>query len=290
MGNNPQEKSQTRKLRLQEFDENTNECLTKYPADPSANSKNPAMNTMPSSSAHESLLTALAASDSVAWCYLPITTENVLSVSHEFLAQWSIPAVSSNLPQLSRAMLAQSFAEQGIDADQFFRFIAETGGSVGRNLLLVRSDSKRINASITPVAEGPILLGHLVRFREAVDANVIETILREIAVAQRRLDVLSLREKEILRLVFEGRTNKSISITTNISEKTVEKHRARIMQKLNLNCTAELFRLVSKAMLMTHRDPMPVPSTNGTSVSSNVVPPPNFPLGNTVKPATELPR
>lgn len=248
------------------------------------------MNTLLSSSAHESLLTALAASDSVAWCYLPITSESVLSVSHEFLAQWNIPVVSTSLPQLSRAMLAQSFAGQGIDADQFFRFVAETAGSAGRSLLLVRSDSKRITASITPVAEGPILLGHLVRFREAVDANVIDTILREISVAQRRLEVLSLREKEILRLVFEGRTNKAISIATSISEKTVEKHRARIMQKLNLNCTAELFRLVSKAMLMTHRDPMPVPASNGAPVSSNLVPPPNFPLGNAVKPATDLPR
>ncbi|MFO0980067.1 MAG: helix-turn-helix transcriptional regulator [Planctomycetaceae bacterium] len=247
------------------------------------------MNISTLSSAHESLLTALAASDPAAWCFLATDPQSPLAASHEFVAQWNLESGSAGLNLLNRSTLAQSFSGQGIDAEQFFRFVAESGSSI-RSLHLVRSDSKRINATITPVASGPVLVGHLVRFREAVDANVIETILREIAFAKRRLDVLSSREKEILDLVFEGRTNKAISIATSISEKTVEKHRARIMQKLNLNCTAELFRLVSKASLMSHRDPMSSTSNNGTTAPSNLVPPPNFPFSNIVKPSTDLPR
>jgi len=248
------------------------------------------MNTSPLSFAHESLLSALAASDSVAWCFLPTDPSMPLLASSEFVAQWNLEPAATGLARLSRSMLSQSFSGQGIDAEQFFRFAAESGGSSSRSLLLVRSDAKRINATITPVADGPLLLGHLVRFREAVDSNVIETILREISFAKRRLDILSSREKEILELVFEGRTNKAISIATSISEKTVEKHRARIMQKLNLNCTAELFRLVSKAMLMSHRDPTSSTPANGSMPSSNLVPPPNLSFGQMMRPATDLPR
>ena len=66
---------------------------------------------------------------------------------------------------------------------------------------------------------------------------------------------LSPREQEILSLVYQGQTNKAISRGTGISEKTVEKHRSRIMQKLQLTSHAALYRLVSRALLFSDRDP-----------------------------------
>jgi len=53
-------------------------------------------------------------------------------------------------------------------------------------------------------------------------------------------DVLTLREKEILKLIAEGFKNKDIADHLCISSKTVEKHRSNLMQKLDLRNTAAL--------------------------------------------------
>jgi len=50
------------------------------------------------------------------------------------------------------------------------------------------------------------------------------------------------REKEVLRLVAEGKSNQAISETLKISVRTVEAHRSRVMLKLNLASVAELVR------------------------------------------------
>lgn len=51
---------------------------------------------------------------------------------------------------------------------------------------------------------------------------------------------LTQREREVLKLLAEGYTNKQIGDLLNISVKTVEKHRANIMQKVNLHNAAAL--------------------------------------------------
>jgi DNA-binding NarL/FixJ family response regulator len=63
-------------------------------------------------------------------------------------------------------------------------------------------------------------------------------------------DKLSTREKEVLKLVAEGASNKEIGDKLNISVRTVDHHRARIIEKLNLKSTAELIRYaISKAYI-----------------------------------------
>ena len=53
-------------------------------------------------------------------------------------------------------------------------------------------------------------------------------------------DLLTSREREILQLLAEGRTNKEVATALNISLYTVETHRGHILQKLNLHSSAEL--------------------------------------------------
>jgi DNA-binding NarL/FixJ family response regulator len=53
-------------------------------------------------------------------------------------------------------------------------------------------------------------------------------------------DLLTNREREILQLLTEGKTNKAIATVLNISLYTVETHRSHILQKLNLHNSAEL--------------------------------------------------
>ncbi len=53
-------------------------------------------------------------------------------------------------------------------------------------------------------------------------------------------DRLTPREREIVRLLTQGKSNKEVAAALNISVKTVEAHRANIMHKLNLPSFAEL--------------------------------------------------
>jgi two-component system response regulator NreC len=55
-----------------------------------------------------------------------------------------------------------------------------------------------------------------------------------------RYESLSDREREIFQLVAEGKTNKEIAALLFISPSTVETHRARIMEKLDLHSAAEI--------------------------------------------------
>ena len=55
-----------------------------------------------------------------------------------------------------------------------------------------------------------------------------------------RFDSLSDREREVFQLIAEGKVNKEIATILSISPSTVETHRARIMEKLDLHSAAEI--------------------------------------------------
>jgi two-component system response regulator NreC len=59
-------------------------------------------------------------------------------------------------------------------------------------------------------------------------------------------DLLSNREREVLQLIAEGKTNKEIAVKLNLSVYTVDSHRGKIMEKLNLHSTGELVRFAIK--------------------------------------------
>ncbi len=58
-----------------------------------------------------------------------------------------------------------------------------------------------------------------------------------------KLDSLTQREQQIFECVAEGQTNKSIAFDFDISERTVEVHRAQVMKKLDVTTLAQLVRL-----------------------------------------------
>jgi len=63
---------------------------------------------------------------------------------------------------------------------------------------------------------------------------------------------LTLREKEVLQLIAQGKSNKEIATLLNISVNTVAVHRARLMETLNLHRTAELVLFaVKKGLIQT---------------------------------------
>lgn len=60
--------------------------------------------------------------------------------------------------------------------------------------------------------------------------------------AQRYTEPITVREKEILSLIARGYTNRQIAAMLHISTRTVETHRANLMEKLNLHSRIELAR------------------------------------------------
>jgi two-component system, NarL family, response regulator NreC len=67
--------------------------------------------------------------------------------------------------------------------------------------------------------------------------------------AQIRTDPLSGRERQVLQLIAEGKTTKEVAVLFNISIKTVETHRTRIMTKLDIHDTAGLVRYAIRSGL-----------------------------------------
>ena len=79
-------------------------------------------------------------------------------------------------------------------------------------------------------------------FSPAIAQLMLDDYVRRVAgsgVAD-RYETLSEREREIFQLVAEARTNKEVAELLQISPATVETHRARILQKLDIHNTAEL--------------------------------------------------
>lgn len=75
-----------------------------------------------------------------------------------------------------------------------------------------------------------------------VSALVVDSLIRpdDTRLRRSRLEALTSRERSILQLVAEGRTNRGAAEYLNISPKTIEKHRASLMHKLGLRNAAEL--------------------------------------------------
>ncbi len=64
------------------------------------------------------------------------------------------------------------------------------------------------------------------------------------------IDLLTSREREVLQMIAEGKTNKEIATVLNLSVYTVDAHRGRIMEKLNLHSVNELVRFAVRSGLV----------------------------------------
>jgi two-component system, LuxR family, response regulator DctR len=83
------------------------------------------------------------------------------------------------------------------------------------------------------------------RIETALQASA-DTLLQQRAVqrTEAALAELTEREREVMRLVVEGRANKVIADELGISVRTVEVHRARVFEKMNVKSAVELANLL----------------------------------------------
>jgi DNA-binding NarL/FixJ family response regulator len=135
--------------------------------------------------------------------------------------------------------------------------IVKHNARIGVVILSVHSDETYILRALNAGAKGYLLKDtaetDLVKAVQAVAQGkpffspvIAETLLEDYMrfLHQRNLqdtyDLLTDREKEVLQLLAEGKSNKEIATILNLSVYTVETHRSNLMQKLGLHNTAEI--------------------------------------------------
>lgn len=114
------------------------------------------------------------------------------------------------------------------------------GGAKG--YLLKRSVTEELLLAVRAASRGETYLS------PAISRFVVDDFLVHQGEAQESgpLDRLTPREREVLQLIPEGHTNRSIAQVLKISVKTVEKHRASLMSKLGVHEVAGLIRVALK--------------------------------------------
>jgi RNA polymerase sigma factor (sigma-70 family) len=102
--------------------------------------------------------------------------------------------------------------------------------------LLKDSAEADLIAAIRAISEGKSF------FSPAITRLLKEDYMRQIEDqdVEDSYDLLTPREREVLQLVAEGKTNKEVANLLNVSLFTIETHRAHILQKLNLHSVPEL--------------------------------------------------
>ena len=115
-------------------------------------------------------------------------------------------------------------------------YLTRTLAAGAKGYLLKDSADVDLDRAVQVVAQGKPF------FSPAIADTLLEDYMRQLK--QRGLqdsyDLLTEREKEILQLLAEGRSNKEAAGILNLSINTIETHRTRIMQKLNLHSAADI--------------------------------------------------
>jgi two-component system response regulator NreC len=105
-----------------------------------------------------------------------------------------------------------------------------------RGYLLKDSPESDLINAILAVHEGEAF------FSPSISKMLVEDYMRQLQQrgADDSYELLTTREREVLQLLAEGKSNKDVAAILNLSLHTVETHRSNILQKLNLHGTPEL--------------------------------------------------
>lgn len=120
-------------------------------------------------------------------------------------------------------------------------YVLKAVNSGASGYLLKNADDREIIEGIRTVASGQVFYS----------SYVSEVMVKSLRKPKEQADtVLTSREKEILKHIVDGLSNKEIADITFISARTVDKHRASVMKKLNARNAAELVRLTIEKKLL----------------------------------------
>ena len=127
-------------------------------------------------------------------------------------------------------------------------YIAEAFQAGASGYVVKESASERLLHALEYVTKGDYFLDSSVS--KQVVKKLIESPLRAEKISDVAYGSLTSREQEVLRLLAEGFSSKEIANKLSISPKTVENHRANIMNKLDLHSIHELVRYAARLGLI----------------------------------------
>ena len=130
-------------------------------------------------------------------------------------------------------------------SDEEFLIRALSAGAKG--YLLKDSAEADVLRAVHAVAQGRKY------FTPSIAHTLLEDYMRRLQQegVQDRYDLLTDREREVLQLLAEGRSNKDVATLLNLSIHTVDTHRTNFMQKLGLHNTAEIVIYAMRKKIIT---------------------------------------
>ena len=149
--------------------------------------------------------------------------------------------------QLKPRVVVMDLSMPELDGVQATREIVKNVQGTSILILSMHADDNYVRNALDAGAKGYLL-------KNAIDVDLVGAIK---AVAQGRryigtglkyvtgeqddeLDRLTAREKQVLQLIAQGKSNKEIAALLELSVNTVSVHRANLMEKMNIHRTAEL--------------------------------------------------
>lgn len=121
-------------------------------------------------------------------------------------------------------------------------FVAEALKAGASAYVLKSGPMKEMIAAIRAAGQGETYLSSAIS--DGVGTYTRLALKRE---SDLELPALTAREREVLQLLAEGKTNKEMANSLDLSVKTIESHRSQIMYKLNLRSVAELTKYAIRA-------------------------------------------
>lgn len=144
-----------------------------------------------------------------------------------------------------------------VHAEEEYAFQALRAGAAG--YLPKSAASAELRLAIEHVVSGKKYLSPTIEQRAAFELG------RNIPEGPMPLSELTPRQREVLTLIAEGHSTKDIARALNISSKTVETHRAQLMDRLDIHDVASLVRYAIKMGLVSIEEPTPVKKIGGGS-------------------------
>jgi len=126
-------------------------------------------------------------------------------------------------------------------ADQIYVRQALQAGAAG--YLLKGADLAELELALKAVMRGDTYLS------PSISKDLVGNLLNGKTPALNPLDELTPRQREILQLIAEGRTTKEIASRLDLGIKTVETHRAQLMERLDIHDVAGLVKFAIRAGL-----------------------------------------
>ena len=170
--------------------------------------------------------------------------------------------------ELAPDLVLMDLTMPGMNGIEAIRGIKQRDPAVRVLVLTINKTEEYIHASLKAGADGYILkdatgdelllaISSVLRGKTYLSVDVASKAVKGYIVGGKAggagiYETLSAREREILKLVAQGHTNKSVALCLKLSVKTVEKHRSNLMTKLDLHNSSGLTAFaIEKGLLVT---------------------------------------